>query len=125
MSALRFSAIGLITAGCACAVVAFSSSTACITAPPPDLPKIELAEPEPEVLPDETEAEPIKGPLERGLGLPDEPDLLTGGGLQEQGMNGCPGRDQRVDGALGDGREHVDRLLRTALGQEDGGGGTQ
>jgi hypothetical protein len=38
MSALRFSAIGLITAGCACAVVAFSSSTACITAPPPDLP---------------------------------------------------------------------------------------
>jgi hypothetical protein len=38
MSALRFSAIGLIAAGCACAAVAVSASTACITAPPPDLP---------------------------------------------------------------------------------------
>lgn len=38
MSALRFSAIGLVVAGCACAAVAFSTSTACITAPPPDLP---------------------------------------------------------------------------------------
>jgi hypothetical protein len=41
MSALRFSAIGLIAAGCACAAVAaaLASSTACITAPPPDLPQ--------------------------------------------------------------------------------------
>jgi hypothetical protein len=39
MSVLRFSAIGLISVGCACAAIAAVTSTACITAPPPDLPQ--------------------------------------------------------------------------------------
>jgi hypothetical protein len=39
MSALRFSALSLIAAGCACAAIAAATSTACITAPPPDLPQ--------------------------------------------------------------------------------------
>jgi hypothetical protein len=39
MSVLRFSALGLIAAACACAAIAVATFAACITAPPPDLPQ--------------------------------------------------------------------------------------
>ena len=38
-------------------------------------------------------------------------------------MNGCPRRDQGLDGALGDRRVQLDRPLRAALGEVDRGRG--
>ena len=65
----------------------------------------------------------IEGPLERCLCVAPVPDLLTGGGVEEQGVNGSPRRDQGLDGALGDRREQLDRPLRAVLGEVDRGRG--
>jgi hypothetical protein len=44
-----------------------------------------------------------------------------GGGVEQQGVDGPPRWDQRIDKALGDRREQIERLLGTVLGKVDRG----